>query len=113
MNKPNKFWDFINNSHVRLKIKPGQVLQWHRRGWNGEGYSWEEQMWYVQDSILRNEYCSGARDCDGSHRSGGILVCPLNELAEDVSFHDPAIKKPNWRKEEDWQRDAFAEQNNY
>lgn len=113
MKKPNKFWDFVNDGYVKIKIKEGQTLQWHRRGWNGEGYSWEGEKWEIEDGLLINEYCRGGRDCDGSHRNGGVMVCPLDELAAVPSYGEPSILKPNWRKQDEWQRDSFAESMNY
>ena len=110
-----RLWHLTHRGHfVRLTIRPSKPVtiasQWH----NGEGGSWSADTYEIEDACLINTWAEGGSDCDGSHRSGGVLICYLTETAVRPSCTDPSVLLPAWLPPlPGWQRDQFAESANY
>lgn len=109
------FWSFINDGYVKIKLRPGQVLNWHKRSWDEEGGSWRGETWEYDefDKVVTNKYATGGQDCDGAHRSGGEAYCKVDDLKHHSAYEYPEILVPNWKKEDEWNRDLRAEMAGY
>ena len=110
-----RFWHLTEKGHwVRLTIRPGAPLNLSDRWHNGEGWSWSADTYEIDDGHLVNTYAHGRSDCDGSTRGGGLLTCPIDQVASRPAFDAPGIMLPTWTKRgRGWQRDAYAEAAGY
>jgi len=100
-------------SPVKITLKPGQTLRWSRSSRDEEGFSWESESWEHEGEIVRNEWASGGRDCDGTVRCGKTFFCPLENLKKEKHYLKKDLFLPEWKEEEAWQRDYQAEAAGY
>jgi hypothetical protein len=109
-----RFWHFTRKCNwVKLTVRPDKQLKIHESYYNGEGNSWECDTYYLENGCLINEWAAGGNDSDGRHRSGGTLICKLENLKAEKHWEIKDFYLPKWEKEESWQRDYTAEAANY
>lgn len=103
-----RFWVWWNDGWVKLRLKPGEVIQLYESHDTDEGFSFQNEIYEHDDDYISCHVQSGGRDCDGPLEHHSVYECTLQELqpaADSVS--------PPWRKVKAWQRDAYAEQMGY
>jgi hypothetical protein len=114
-----RFWTFWRCGWVKLTLRPGQTLSASNGGPTDEGYHGEAEVWTHEGDMVRSEWASWGRDCDGRQEAGGEHVCPLGKLrARDMveAFDVPenrGIFAPEWERADAWQRDHSAEAAGY
>jgi hypothetical protein len=120
--KTARFWVWANSGLVRIKIKPGQTLDWGTYEKTDEGFSstYETWEWCDIDGLVTHTHGSDGRDCDGRFQSGGEQRCRDNQLAQGRTNYDmlpdgkgKVIHFPNWYDAEQYQRDYEAEKAGY
>lgn len=114
-----RFWTFWRCGWVKLTLRPGQSLSASHVGPTDEGYHGEAETWTHDGEIVRSEYTSWGRDCDGRHESGGERVCPLEKLKAANMFlqfdieENRGIFAPWWQDADSYHRDYTAEAAGY
>jgi hypothetical protein len=112
-----KFWQYINGSPVRLKLRPGQTLRHFRFSRDCEGWSSESNTWTAaDDGSLISTVLSDGRDCDGRLTRGGTyrsVRLYANADVESSTWNDRQIFYPEWDEVSSSQRDEYAEMANY
>lgn len=111
---PVRFWVWINNGWVKLRLEPGQVIRWGQSGPTDEGWSYVSyQFEYdIQIDVIKRTAVSGGCDCDG----------PIDRVTEYECHFDRL--KANWNEKLDdyvpeWDecgglvRDLYAERAGY
>ena len=98
-----RFWRHVDNGPVRIKVKSGQVLRWHKGERTDEGWrSISEEYWHDGEYL----YCRwqrDGRDCDGRLTTGGLSRVNIRHYCEGdaVCWRDPdpvfgCIEYPAW-----------------
>jgi len=111
-NKPDnaRFWEWINDSRVKLVLKEGQLLEHESGGPTEEGYWYEYNSWYhAGDCIVRETY-TRSRDCDGRWDTNQTDYCSI-----DLPHEGPEgeILYPKWVKQHSEVYDQFAQMMGY
>lgn len=109
-----RFWTYCNGSPVRLTLRPGQTLRWHRYERHDEGWSTDSAEWtYHADSgTVRYDWLCDGTDCDGRLQTGATHRCPVDQLtARTVEAAD--VPLPEWTLEDRHRRDFQAEAAGY
>lgn len=111
-----RFWTYENGGWVRLSLTDGEVIG-HSRGWpTDEGYHSEGIRFERDGDIVKSEYTSYGRDCDGphEHRADGYFHIDDAE-ANDTTCAETGepYRTPDWVRGQAEQRDAFAEAAGY
>ena len=109
-----RFWIFVNDAPVRIKLNPGQSLGYDKRWSTDEGWSSEFCRWEFNGDAVMREYGTDGRDCDGRLASYGEDHCPLDmlghrsapDIGRDVAF-------PDWQDQESSVHDEQAQLANY
>lgn len=107
-----RFNVYVNGGTVKITLKQGQTLAWHKfertdEGWHSEAETYEHQG----DGVARSSYSSGG-DCDGRLDREYEDYCPLDKLAHWQSEGSGELY-PDWQDVRSSQRDYFAEAMNY
>ena len=115
-----KFWVWLNDGPIRIKLRPGKSLTHYR--WNRDEEGWSSQLstWTHDGDGVIEKYTSDGRDCDGRLTQHGLYrasianlaVNPLNGIGYLPGFDDK-IAFPKWDKLSSSQRDEYAEAMNY
>ena len=106
-----RFWEFVNNSPVKLTLKDGQSLHhttWyrHEEGWTSHTYLWA----YSDGYVIVSEHSDGV-DCDGRLERFSQDTCSLEDLAQGGEYE--GIRFPRWTLLSASQRDYSAEAMGY
>jgi len=90
-----RFWYPLNLDYVRITIKPGQRIHWHRFSRDEEGWSGESEVFELSEDgrSLINQFTSDGRDCDGRLTRGSDW-----EFRPDDGAYQPAYAE---KREED------------
>ena len=109
-----RFWIWYGpgDGMVRLKLKPGQTLEWESGGPCAEGWGMSGEEYEHEGSFVRASSWSASQDCDGRHSSESEHVCPLDKLAAHHNTYN-GLEMPDWREESASQRDYAAEAAGY
>lgn len=116
-----RFWDYCNGGWVKLTLKPGESLSWHKYTPTDEGHQFIQQNWiHNEDFVSYVEYSAG-RDCDGLMEYHTTQRAKLNELHSKPAFIElpdgraepGAFQIPNWVLVSGSQRDHSAEAMGY
>jgi len=108
-----RFWTMNHKGNwVKLTIRPEKPVTIHSFSKHDEGCSWESETYEIDGENLILDYAGGGSDCDGRHRSGGKVICPMDQLKSRKQW-DGELMLPEWKKEEEWQRDYTAESMGY
>ena len=117
-----RFWAFINDSPVKISIRPGMVLLHASGGAHEEGYSMEWIRWEHDGDRVLCEFGTVGRDCDGPHETTSELQCPLPDLRSRIIELESCgfwprprswLLFPAWEKISTSQRDYTAEAAGY
>ena len=109
-----RFWHMTPSTNwVKLTLRPGKEIKLHSSRFNGEGTSWECDIYRLEDDKVINDWAHGGNDCDGRHKSGGTLFCAIDKLQSREHWEEKGLMLPQWEKLEQWERDEFAENANY
>lgn len=111
-----RFAVWENQTWSRIGLTDGQQLEHTEGGPTDEGYSWENTTWIREGDIIRREYTSTARDCDGPLEHRQDSECHIDEAESD--YHEDIetgeiIMRPNWEKVSSSRRDHYAEAAGY
>jgi hypothetical protein len=107
-----RFWTTINNSPVKITLKPDETLEWGRTEPTNEGYSHEGLSFSHDDGIVVCEAANGGRDCDGVLYSYSTLACPREQLARRLCTEN-GLLFPAWKQVNADQYDQYAQAANY
>lgn len=108
-----RFWDYVNDSWVKITLRPGQQLHHSYGGPTEEGYRWGTTSWeHEGDRVVEIDDIQ-SRDCDGRMDTHGEYACPLEELNGRPSEFSPVGRVPNWKRVSSRQRDYSAEAAGY
>ena len=104
-----KFWQWINNAPVKLKLRQGQILTHCARGLTDEGFSATAHIWALDGDIVTLEYINEGRDCDGrfAYYSARYFT------PQDPTVEDGGIAYPVWQNIGSSMRDETAERAGY
>lgn len=111
-----KFWDFVGNSPVKLKLEGEKTLQHHKKTYDEEGYSFYGNRWYLDldNNKIIKESTFDAVDCDGRIREYVTLECDFTKTnAGEYDPEDKEVKYPLWNIRDSSRRDQYAEMSNY
>ena len=108
-----RFWEFINCGWVRITLRPGQKLAWHRSSNDDEGYSHCSESWEHEGTRVIHQWGEDCSDCDGRMTTGGESTCSMDRLATVPGYNAPEILRPDWKKVSSDQRDYAAEAAGY
>ena len=126
-----RFWTWECSGWVRLTLRYGQSLNWHYYAPDDEGYSsggFTLTYELADDGftlIVKREWGSRGRDCDGPISSSGATFFPLCNRAAVPAYvetgepiprdsHDHIIYRPHWQEYRATQcHDAYAEAAGY
>lgn len=106
-----KFWDYVNGSPVRLKLRPGQTLRHFRGGPDSEGWRSESMRWQHTGAGVYCESLTEGRDCDGYSSRWADSFCPPEGLASGASCD--GVTYPRWEDSTVECRDEYAEAAGY
>ena len=107
-----KFWVWINDSPVKLKLRPGQSLRWHRAWDTDEGWSSTAEQWVydADDGLIHRDCVDDGCDCDGRlTRSHSLVTAPWQVADNEVD----GIRYPDWQIESADVYDQFAQAAGY
>lgn len=114
-----RFWVWHNGGWVRLSMVEGDVLETSTGDDTDEGYQCESVVWTHEGDVIRQEYTSWGRDCDGRHEYSCTMIAKIDQLAardletDEESTEFAGIFLPIWEKESSGQRDYAAEAMGY
>lgn len=60
-----RFWVYVNDTAVKITLKPGQTLRHYRAEQTEEGWQSYDVTWHSDGVHVHREWCSDGRDCDG------------------------------------------------
>lgn len=121
------FWEHVNDTWVKLTLKPGQILRWTQFLHTEEGWSSHSMSWHY-DRDDRSVFCvmrDEGRDCDGRVSmswSGKFSIDDFRREAHHLDIgtdktgnpiHDPDIIWPEWHEVSREERDYTAEAAGY
>lgn len=101
-----RFWAWINQSWVKLLLRPGETITVRRCRTTEEGWEASAVCWEYDGSVVTRTSDSCGCDCDGMIDRTSVSLCAVDELRCDMI---DGISVPNWQKENSWQRDHAAE----
>ena len=106
-----RFWDIVNGSTVKIKLKPGQALSWskcwrHEAGWSREAITFRHNGEGVEVESLAD-----GRDCDGYGSTTSSSYCPVANLSKG-SIRE-GVRFPLWQDPEVEVYDQFAQSAGY
>ena len=121
-----RFWALVNGGMVKLRLAKGESVSFGEseeteEGWRSRG----ETYFYDTGYVIRHEWWSRERDCDGLHETFGETECGVAWLhdqpyvrerwAFDGFRSDPecAYLLPAWEDIRTSQRDHTAERAGY
>lgn len=120
-----RFWVYINGGPVKLTLRPGQRLSWHRAWSHDEGWSSESHTWEYEDHFVIEYIENDGTDCDGRLTQVSSWLCNVELLksghkpfcdewltAEEREFYVDVVY-PQWERVSASQRDEFAEAMGY
>jgi len=113
MNEKITFYGGRRNDELISLTPENPIYEWGETEPTEEGYTatWERYEYIPEGGVVRLEWSTSGRDCDGPLSSGGVSVCPVDELTAGRNFYGRAL--PKWRPLETWQRDPVAEAAGY
>ena len=83
-----------------IVLRPGESCElshWapHDEGWSSEGVTFTHE-----GDVIRREWGTDGRDCDGRMTRGGEDICPLDQLqAREAYGFDLPFRLPEWQEE--------------
>jgi len=106
-----RFWEFVNNSPVKLTLRDGQSLHhttWyrHEEGWTSHTYLWA----YSNGCVILSEHSDGV-DCDGRLERFSQDTCWIEDLDQGGEYE--GLRFPRWTPVSSIQRDYSAEAMGY
>lgn len=125
-----RFWSIINDSPVKLTMRPGETMRHYSggatdEGWSGEGHEWE----YVEGdqdypASVHETICHEGRDCDGGHSTVSEWSCEIEQLMSGQECKGFGLSKleamawngvrlPRWQEGSVSNWDQFAEAAGY
>lgn len=108
-----RFWVYLNDGIVRIKLRKGQELSWAEGGQTDEGFSYTGHCWSFDGEEVFYNIVTNACDCDGPISHGSSAFCKLRELAV-IANEECTQAFPHWQQRgRGWQRDAYAEAAGY
>lgn len=115
MKKNARFWVYINDSHAKLTLTPGQSIHHYRGERTDEGWRSETHVWTHEGSFIRQDWCSDGVDCDGRMTWSATGECALDRLGAHCGYAAPpgTPPMPDWQNIERSQRDYSAEAMGY
>lgn len=111
-----RFWVWENDGPVRLTLRAGQELRWHRFARHDEGWSSLTRHWRfdAEDQRAYQIEVSDGRDCDGRLRQHCESSCIVTRLGGGPRDEDhPGVVYPAWERVSASQRDYAAEAMGY
>ena len=117
--KTARFWTHINGGMVKLSLQDGQAVATCNSGPTEEGYCSECSSWTREGNLIRLEYASDGRDCDGRSSYEATARCYVSELARTECYSrerdqfGATIRLPEWQHYDARQRDYTAESMGY
>lgn len=110
-----RFWVYANGTYSRVTLRADQSLEHCEGGPTDEGFHYAASTWwYDRDAgLLRRNYYSRSRDCDGLYEDHAEMVCPIADLAAHDGYSAPWIKLPLWQLRDEYRRDHSAERAGY
>lgn len=128
-----RFYEYINETFVKLSIKQGQKLEFSTGGKCDEGFDVTYFTYKFDGEMLTLDVFNDARDCDGRFQSGQELCAnvktdlklgniDVSELSRQVSWDQSNWENQksveigtliNWKKVDNYQRDFEAERCGY
>lgn len=111
MERNARFWVFINDSPVKLTLRPGQTLRWCHSSPTEEGWSAEGYTYHHEGDRVTLEHVTDGRDCDGRLRQIYVDFVSLDDLAAGNVFE--GIAYPKWESVEGSVYDEYAQAANY
>ncbi len=116
-----RFWIWINDGHVRLTLRPGDVLCHCVGGRTDEGWSSEQHVWTHEGDHLELTVDTDGVDCDGRLSTNATLACPIGnvhahefgDFDDDRQRVSTGLFGPAWERVSAGQRDYSAEAAGY
>lgn len=113
-----RFVVYHNDQFTKLTIKPGERLRFSSGGPHEEGYSYRyEEFYYSKEE--EKVYCTvydQSLDCDGPYERTWVGYFYVNKEFFDKSVDEYGNlnrHRPIWVKENEHQRDVYAEMMGY
>lgn len=110
-----RFWINLGaDNAVRVKLNPGQSIEWSRNGRTEEGWSAEGETYRLEgDTVVREWWTDGA-DCDGRLSDAGEAICRVDALdAYSYQWEGKWHSAPLWTVVDRYYRDYQAEAAGY
>ena len=112
-----RFWTYLNGGAVKLTLQEDESFTWRSFEYTDEGWNSEQITWTYENGVIRREWESCGRDCDGRLDQYGAQFCLVEHMQAGNTYEQPApigwITYPKWEEVDSWQRDEFAEAAGY
>ena len=114
-NKTYRFWTWVCDGWVRIKLKPEQTLTWGCHEPHEEGYSATCICWEHDGETITEHYATYGSDCDGRHQDNRTTFHHVADHSVfevydgELDTHGNVIRVPAWQQGECSQYDEFAE----
>ena len=95
-----RFLVWVNGNDVKLSLQDGERLEWSKRSFHDEGYSFEHKFWSRKGEFIYYESTSGGRDCDGRIEHYNDYVAHVSQIDENGDV--------DWQKEQSSVYDQYA-----
>ena len=104
-----RFWRWINNGPVRIKLDSGKSLHWAKFKRTDEGWHKRAETYHHDEKSLFLRWQDDGRDCDGRLTTGGLSGVDIQRYCEGTQVHEReendrgpgAITYPAWVSLED------------
>lgn len=106
-----RFWHFVNDGPVLLKLRQGQTLAHVEGGPTDEGYSYTAVQFEFDGATVIRRETTRAQDCDGRIDRCSDAICPVVDLAAGGDLD--GVRYPAWQWADSSQRDYSAEAMGY
>lgn len=117
--KTYRFWAWVCDGWVRIKLKPEQVQSWGHTERHEEGFSATFIRWEHDGETITEHYSTCGSDCDGRHSDYRTIYHNVSDNAEvdaydgELDTHGNLIRVPAWQQGEASQYDQYAEMAGY
>lgn len=106
-----RFWVWHLEGYVRLKLRQNEPVTWRSWGTTDEGFCEVSETFELSGLVVTCESYRRERDCDGLTERTIRLVCPVHDLAANIT--SDGIATPDWSPLGESYRDHSAEAMGY
>ena len=92
-----RFWEFVNNGWVKIKIRPSQKLDWEKTFTGDEGPETDARRWVGGRTCIFAKTYRYINSFDGRKLYITKSYCPVTDLQSNRYLMVDGQKTPTWQ----------------